>query len=155
MIAIAAALAALLFACWILFTLAVYALPFFVAVSGGMFAYQAGSGAAGAALVGLIAGVVTLVLGQTLFAIVRSPVLRAALAAVYAVPAAFAGYHAVHGLAALGSPSATWHELLSIAGAAVIGLVAWGRIGALAAVGPHGASLASRDMGAARAFRQN
>jgi len=143
MIAIAAALAALLLMCWLLFTLAVHALPFFVAVSAGMFAYHTGAGPAGAALVGLLAGIAALVLGQTLFANVRSRVLRATLAITYAAPAAFAGYHAVHGLAGIGSPSATWHELLSIAGAILIGLVAWGRMGALAAAGPDGASPSS------------
>jgi fermentation-respiration switch protein FrsA (DUF1100 family) len=152
MIAIAAALTALLLMCWILFTLAVYALPFFVAASAGMFAYQTGAGAFGAALVGLLAGIVALVLGQTLLAIVRSPVLRAALAIIYAAPAAFAGYHAVHGLAAMGSPSAPWHELLSIVGALIIGLVAWGRMGALAAGGPVGASLSSDAGGAVQAI---
>lgn len=132
MIAIAAALAALLFACWILFTLAVYALPFFLAVSAGMLAYETGAGAIGAALVALLAGAVALVLGQTLFAVTRSPALRSIVAAVYAAPAGFAGYHAVHGLAAIGSPAAGWHELLSVAGAIIIGLVAWSRVGALA-----------------------
>lgn len=139
MIAIAAALAALLFACWILFTLAVYALPFFVALSTGMLAYQTGSGALGAMAVGLLAGVLALVVGQTLFAVIRSPALRAGIAALYAAPAAFAAYHAVHGLAAIGSPAAGWHEVLSVAGAALIGLVAYGRVGALARGYPGGA----------------
>lgn len=106
-----------------------------------MFAYQTGAGAAGSALVGLLAGIAALTLGQMLFAQVRSPLLRTALAASYAAPAAFAGYHAVHGLTAFGSPSAMWHELLSIAGAFLIGLVAWRRMGALAGAGPNSAPL--------------
>jgi hypothetical protein len=140
MIAIAAALAALLLMCWILFTLAIYALPFFVAVSAGMFAYQTGAGAIGAGMVAFLAGVVSLVLGQVLFAAARSPALRSTIAAVYAAPAALAGYHAVHGLASIGSPSPGWHELLSITGALVIGLVAWSRMGALARGDSNGAS---------------
>ena len=142
MIAIAAALAALLLMCWILFTLAIYALPFFVAVSAGMFAYQTGAGAIGAGMVALLMGVVSLVLGQTLFAAARSPALRMTIAAAYAAPAAFAGYHAVHGLASIGSPSPGWHQLLSITGALVIGLVAWSRMGALAGGNPAGTSRA-------------
>lgn len=151
MIAIAAALAALLFACWILFTLAVYALPFFVALSAGMLAYQTGAGASGAMAVGLLAGVLALVLGQALFAVIRSPALRACIAALYAAPAAFAGYHAVHGLAAIGSPATGWHELLSVAGAVLIGLVAYGRVGALTGDDSGGASRHTIVGGATRA----
>ena len=150
-IAIAAAFAALLFACWILFTLAIYALPFFVALSAGMLAYETGAGAPGAIAVGLLAGVLALVLGQTLFAVTRSPALRACIAALYAAPASFAGYHAVHGLAAIGSPAAGWHELLSVAGALLIGLVAYGRVGALAGGDPDGASRRTIIGGATRA----
>lgn len=142
MIAIAAALATIGFLCWVLFNLAVYALPFFIAVSAGMFAYQTGAGAVGAIAVAILAGVVSLVLGQALFAAARSPLLRTAIAAAYAAPAAFAGYHAVHGLAAIGAPSPGWHELLSITGALVIGFVAWSRMNALARVNPDGTSQA-------------
>ncbi|HZF42994.1 MAG TPA: hypothetical protein VEZ48_06260 [Sphingomonadaceae bacterium] len=155
MIAIAAALAALLFMCWILFTLAVYALPFFAAVSAGMLAYQTGSGSPGAAVVALVTGMVALVLGQVLFAATRSPALRATIAVAYAAPAALAGYHAAHGLAAIGSPSTGSHELLSVAGASVIGVVAWSRMSALAEVGPNGASQERGHMSAAQAHRRS
>lgn len=52
--------------CWLLFNLAVYALPFFAGVSAGMFAYGTGSGPIGALLVGFTSGAVTLILGQVL-----------------------------------------------------------------------------------------
>jgi hypothetical protein len=132
LIATIAAVAGLLFICWVLFTLAVYALPFFLAVSLGTFAYQTGAGALGATLVGLISGVLALVLGQAAFAATRTPAVRSTIAAVYAVPAAIAGYHAVHGFAALGSPTEIWREVLSIIGALVVAAVTWGRMGALA-----------------------
>lgn len=154
MIAIVAALAALLFLCWILCTLAVYALPFFVAVSAGMLAYETGAGAVGAVFVSLFAGAAALVIGQMLFVLARSPALRAGIAALYTAPAAFAGYHAVHGLAAIGSPSATWHELLSIAGAVVIGLFAWGRMGTLTRNGPDGTLRGSDETYAVQAGRR-
>lgn len=140
MIAIAAAFAALLLMCWVLFTLAVYALPFFAAVSAGMLAYKTGSGALGAVIISFVVGAAALVLGQTLFATARLSALRATIAAAYAAPAAFAGYHATHGLMAIGSPSAGWHELLSVAGAVAIGLTAWNRMCAFARVDPGGAS---------------
>ena len=40
--------------CWLIFTLAVYALPFFVALSVGMTAFHSGAGVVGALLVGTL-----------------------------------------------------------------------------------------------------
>jgi hypothetical protein len=51
--------------CWLIFTLAVCALPFFVAVNAGMMAFHGGAGILGAPLVGIAAGAVTLAIGQT------------------------------------------------------------------------------------------
>lgn len=116
--------------CWMLFNLAVYALPFFAGVSAGMFAHQTGSGPIGAILVGVAAGAVTLVLGQVLFATLRSAVLRAIVAAAYAAPAALAGYHAVHGLSAIGGTSEIWRQAFAVIGAVVIAGVAWARVSA-------------------------
>jgi hypothetical protein len=56
---------------WLIFTLAVYALPFFVAVSTGMMAYQSGAGILGAPLVGMVAGGMALAAGRTAFAMTR------------------------------------------------------------------------------------
>ena len=50
--------------CWALFTLAVHALPFFVGLTAGIYAYQAGAGPFGAIAVGFVAGGFTLVVGQ-------------------------------------------------------------------------------------------
>ena len=46
--------------CWLIFTLAVYALPFFVALNAGMLAFHSGAGVIGALLVGIVAGALTL-----------------------------------------------------------------------------------------------
>jgi len=70
--------------CWLIFTLAVYALPFIVAVSVGMAAYHSGAGALGAPLTGIAAGAATLAIGQVAFAVSRSLILRAAIAAAFA-----------------------------------------------------------------------
>ena len=40
------------FFCWLLFTLAVYALPFFAGLSAGLAAFHSGSGLIGALIVG-------------------------------------------------------------------------------------------------------
>ena len=55
--------------CWAIFALAVYALPFFVALIIGMTALQSGAGVVGALLIGTTVGALTLVLGQTAAAV--------------------------------------------------------------------------------------
>ena len=84
--------------CWLLFTLAVFALPFFAGVSAGTWAFQTGAGWLGAILVGLAAAALTLGLGQFLLAFIRPLWIRLAIALAFVAPAALAGYHATHGI---------------------------------------------------------
>lgn len=114
--------------CWLLFTLAVYALPFFAGLTAGFAAYHSGSGVIGAIIVGVLAGGATLAIGQIAFATVRMPLIRAAIGLLYAVPAAVAGYHATLGLAHIGVPSEAWREAFAIIGAIAVGGTAWARI---------------------------
>ena len=90
--------------CWLLFTLAVYALPFFVGVSLGLWMHESGSGAFTALLTGL--------------------------AAAIALPAAFAGYQAIQGIAALAAVPDIWRHVLGAAGALIVGTAAWSRLAA-------------------------
>jgi hypothetical protein len=108
----------------LLFWLAVYAVPLFVGVTAGLWAFETGAGPIGAILVGLVAGIVALVAAQLLFASIRSVPVRLFLAALFAVPAAIAGYHAVLGLAAATMPSPVWAQVFATIGAIVIGFVA-------------------------------
>ena len=121
--------------CWLIFTLAVYALPFFVAVNAGMLAFH-GTGVVGASIVGIAAGAVTLAVGQTAFSIARSLILRAAIAAVFAIPAAVAGYHVVLVMSQIGVPSMAWREVFACLGAVFIGGTAWTRLTVFAAPSP-------------------
>ena len=114
--------------CWLMFNLAVFALPFFAAVTGGMAALHSGAGPFGAVAVGFIAGIGTLALGQLAIAVVPSMLVRGTIALVFAGPAAFAGYHATHGLAALTMPSEAWRQVFAVAGAVVVGLTALARM---------------------------
>src|ERR1700676_2574990 len=82
------------FFCWLLFTLAVYALPFFAGLTVGLAAFHSGAGFIGALIVGILAGGATLAIGQIAFATVRTPLIRASIGLLYAVPATLAGYHA-------------------------------------------------------------
>jgi hypothetical protein len=127
-IGIILALVALAYLCWLLFALAVYALPFFAALSAGLAAYHSGSGPIGAIVVGVIAGAVTLLLGQVAFATVRSPLVRATVALVFAAPAALAGYHAALGLAHLAIPTEGWRNAMAVAGAIIVAATAWIRM---------------------------
>ena len=114
--------------CWLIFALAVYAVPFFVAVSIGMLTFNSGAGVIGALLVGIIAGALTLVLGQTAFARTRSTILRGAIGAAFAVPAAIAGYHVVLAMSQVGVPSLAWREVFACLGAVSVGATAWVRL---------------------------
>lgn len=114
--------------CWLLFTLAIYALPFFAGITVGMWAYGTGAGWPGSVVVGLLAAGLMLGIGQFLFGLVRPVWLRLTIGLVFAAPAAVAGYHAVHGIAKHAMPSETWQFIFSVIGAIAIGATAWIRI---------------------------
>ena len=114
--------------CCLLFSLAVYALPFFAAVSAGLWAYHGDAGPIGAIFVGILAGVVTFVAGQYVFAFARSTWIRVAVALLFAAPAALAGYRATLGLAKLTMPSGAWQIAFSIIRAIAVGVTAWTRM---------------------------
>jgi len=122
--------------CWAIFTLAVYALPFFVTLSIGMTAFQSGAGLIGALLLATAGGALTLVLGQVAFAVTRSSALRIAIATAFAAPAAVAGYHVVFALSHIGVPSLAWREIFACLGAVCIGVTSWTRLMVLAKTGP-------------------
>ncbi len=120
---------AIAFFCWLLFTLAVHALPFFAGLTAAFAAYHHGYGVFGSGLVGLIVvGAAVLALGQLLFAAVRVPLLRAGIALVFAVPAAVAGYHATLGIAHIGIADGALTQILAIVGATLVGGTAWSRM---------------------------
>jgi len=110
------------------FALAVQALPFYAGVNAGLAAYHSGAGEIGAILVGLIAGAATLAAGQIAIAMVRSLLIRAAIALFFAGPAAVAGYHAALGLAQIGVPAEGWRQAFALMGAIIVGGTAWVRM---------------------------
>jgi len=116
------------FFCWLLFTLAIYVLPFFAGLTSAVAAFHNGAGAIGAFIVGVIAGGATLSDGQIAFATVRTPLIRAAIGLLYSVPAAIDGYSAAHGLAQIGVPSEGWRKAFATVGAVLVGGTAWARM---------------------------
>lgn len=118
------------FFCWALFTLAIYALPFFVGMTVGIYAHESGTGPLGAIGFGIVVAAFVLVIGKTIFSLVRTPVLRISVALMFAVPAAFAGYYATFGLSGLTMTSDLWRQVFAVIGAVVIGATAWTRLAA-------------------------
>jgi len=116
------------FLCWLLFTLAVYALPLFVAMTAGVAAYHHSTGLFGALLVALLAGAGTLAFGRLAFALSPSTLLRALIALLFAVPAALAGYEAAFGLVHLGMASNMWCGAFGAIGALLTGGTAFARM---------------------------
>ncbi len=116
------------FFCWLLFTLAVYALPFYAGLTAAFAAYHSGYGVFAAALIAIIAAGATLAIGQIAFALVRTPFPRAAIALLFAVPAAIAGYYATLGIAHICIAPGAVSQILAAIGAALVGGTAWSRM---------------------------
>ena len=116
--------------CVLAYTLAVYALPFMLGVSAAQFAYQTGSGLIGAGLVGLVAAGAAFGVLALLFDSLRSPILRLAVALVFAAPAAIAGFALVHGITRDAVPSDIWRVIFCLIGGGVTGLSALMRLAA-------------------------
>lgn len=118
------------FFCWVLFVLAIYALPFFVGMSAGLYAHEAGVGPIGAVVIGLVTAAFVLVVGQAVFSLVRTPALRIAVALAFAIPAALAGYYATFGLSGLTVTSDLLRQSFAVVGAVAVGATAWLRLAA-------------------------
>ncbi|MGV7217486.1 hypothetical protein [Bradyrhizobium sp. UFLA05-112] len=114
---------------WLTFALAVYALPFFVAVSAAVMALDRGGGIAGALIVGIISAALTLVISQLAHSMARLIFLRGMIGAVFAVPAGIAGYHVTLALSQIAVPWPFWRETFACVGAIFIAWRAWMQIG--------------------------
>ena len=125
--------AAIGFLCWLLFPLAVYALPFFAGVSLGMWAYGTGAGWLGAIIIGFVGAGLTFGLGQFLLATVRPTWGRLLIAVAFVAPAVIAGFHATHGIVKHTMPSDTWQLVFSVIGALAVGVTAFARVTGMAA----------------------
>ena len=135
-------IAAIGFLCWLLFTLAVFALPLFAGVTAGLWAYDTGAGWLGAILVGALAAGLTFGVGQFLLVFVRPLWARVAIALAFVAPAAIAGYHATHGIVKHTMPSEGWQLTFSVVGAVAVGVTALIRMAAMATPGSTGQGLA-------------
>jgi hypothetical protein len=144
----------LMYLCWLLFTLAVYALPLSVGLSAALAGYHAGSGPIAAVIVGLIASSITFAAAQLAFTTTRSALIRAAIALLFAVPAAVAGYHAALGLAEIGIPGEGWRQAMAVIGAIAVAATAWARIALFAPPDTQRASLPASSVHLASAANE-
>lgn len=141
-IGILLSIAAIGFLCWLLFTLAVFALPFFAGVTAGTWAYGTGAGWLGAIVVGFVAAGLTFGIGQFLLATVRPTWARLLIAAAFVAPAVVAGFHATHGIVKHTMPSETWQLVFSVIGAVAVGVTAFARVAGMASTGPSSQGIA-------------
>lgn len=116
--------------CVLAYMLAVYALPVMLGMETARLAYASGSGPIGAGLVGLIAGVAAYGLLAILLMTMRPPILRLAVALIFAAPATVAGYALIHGIAREAVPSEIWRTIFCLIGGGITGLSALARLAA-------------------------
>jgi hypothetical protein len=106
--------------CWLLFTLAAFALPFFLGLTVGLWAFHTGAGALGGIIVGAVAGCATFGVGQLLLAFAPWNWLRLLIISLFVAPATVAGYNATHRIAQMTTPSPTWQMIFSVIGAVAV-----------------------------------
>lgn len=128
--------------CWLLLNLAVFALPFFIGLNAGTWAYGTGAGWLGAILVGLVAAGLTLVVGQGLLMLIRPIWARLLIALAFVAPAGMAGFYATLGIVKHTMPSETWQIIFSVIGAGAVGVTAFLRVAGMATIGPADGNLA-------------
>jgi hypothetical protein len=130
--------------CGLIFTLAVYAVPFFVAVSIGMLTFHSGAGVIGALLVGIIVGASTIVIGQAAFAMIgRRPCVRRSGPYSPSRPPSLAimWFSRCRGLECR---PCFWREVFACLGAVSVGAAAWMRLTLFAESRPVGAEQGGR-----------
>ena len=125
LIGLALVIVAVFLCCALLFRLSVHALPLLVASAAASATYRADHGLIAALAAAALAGIATIALAQIALGLARSNHARAAIGLIFALPAALAGYHAVHGIAAATMPASIWQIAVSLLGAGVIATASW------------------------------
>ena len=125
LIGITLILVAIALCCALLFRLSIYALPLFVAFAAASAIYHSGYGIIAALVAAVLAAIATIAIAQIALGLAKTDFARAAIGLVFALPAALAGYHAVHGIATATMPANSWQVAVSLFGAAVIATASW------------------------------
>lgn len=125
LIGFALIIVAVFLCCVLLFRLSIYALPLFVAFLAGSTTYRGGSGIVAVLAAAAIAAIILLAVAQLALALAKSDPTRAVVGIAFAAPAAVAGYHAVHGIAAATVPPSAWQLIVSLLGGAIFAAASW------------------------------
>lgn len=112
----------------LLWNFTVYALPAFVGFSAGWWALNHGAGI-GCVVVGLMAGVTTLLAGR-LAMTSRSTAVRWLVAALFVIPAAYAGYHIVLQFIASEVPSPVFRQVCALLTGSAVAVTTFARLAA-------------------------
>ncbi|MEQ1551706.1 hypothetical protein [Sphingorhabdus sp.] len=125
LIGFALIIVAVFLCCALLYRLSIYALPLFVSFLAGSATYRSGNGILVALAAAAIAAIILLAVAQLALAFAKSDLTRAVVGIAFAAPAAVAGYHAVHGIAAATMPPSAWQFVISLLGAAIVAATSW------------------------------
>lgn len=125
LIGLALVIVAIFLCCALLFRLSIYALPMFVAFLAGSATYSSDNGILAALAAAGVAAIVLLAAAQLALAFAKTDLTRVVIGIVFAVPAAVAGYHAVHGIAAATMPTGAWQIVVSMLGAVIVATASW------------------------------
>lgn len=120
---------AALYLIWLLFRAAAFALPLYAGAGAAFLLHGQGYGMAAVLAAGFMVGLLVHLTGQLFYASIRSPLLRALVALLFAAPAGFAGYQAVTGLVGLAIDNTVWLHGLAFAGGLCTASSAWRRLG--------------------------
>ncbi|WP_258768653.1 hypothetical protein [Bradyrhizobium arachidis] len=116
---------------WLSVALAVYAFPFFVAVSAASMALDHGGGISAALTVAIVSAALTLAIAQFAHSMTRLSTVRGVIGAVFAIPAGIAGFHVTLALSQISVSSPFWCEAFACVGAIFIAGKAWMHITSL------------------------
>jgi hypothetical protein len=114
--------------CVVAYALITYPLPLMLGFAAARFAYHTGSGLINASFIGVVVAAAAFGVFAVLFARLRSPILRLIVVAIFAAPAALAGYALVDGMTQEAIYSAIWRQIFCFIGGALIGVSALMRL---------------------------
>ena len=114
------AIAGVMLLCVLLYRFAIYAVPTYLGFVSAFWAFGRGAGAGGLVVgIGVAVGI---------FALVRhivengQPIVRKLVIALFALPAAYAGFEMIEQLSAFAVPSPVWRTALALLGGIAIGI---------------------------------
>ncbi len=117
--------------CIIAYNLAIYALPVMVAISAAQYAWAGGAGIFMSGFAGAGAALLSIALVIGILGFAKNPTLRVIALAMFAIPAAIAGYALMHGVTKNAIDSTVVLNLLGGAGGLFIGIAAMVNLNAL------------------------